>query len=97
MEFKTDVNQEEIVEAIVSLFIKKIGHEQFKNEVVNKLVKEIKSDIIGSQDVQDKIKTAVKKATITVKDRINQKSEEVLKQKVDEFMNKKFALVPLDK
>jgi len=69
-----------IVDMVVSEIVNSINIEQFKNEVKNKLIKELKSDIINSKEVNDAIKASTDKVDKIIDSRINQAVNEKIKQ-----------------
>lgn len=61
-----------ITNMVVSEIVNSINIDQFKNEIKNKLVKELKGDIVNSKEVCEAIKTSTDKADKIIDSRVNQ-------------------------
>jgi len=92
LKVEIEINEYDVIDRIANQVIRNISIDKLKAEIVNKVCKEIKSDIINSSDVQTRINKAVINTTASVTGRINQKSEEVIQKKLDELMSKKLVI-----
>lgn len=76
-----------IEKLVVLEILNSIDIEQFKREIKNKLVKELKGDIVNSKEVTESISTAIEKVNKITDTRINQ----AVSKKIEEIQNIDFG------
>jgi len=69
-----------ITNMVVAEIVNSFNIDQFKNEVKNKLVKELKGDIVNGKEVCEAIKTSTDKVDKIIDSRVNQAINDKIKQ-----------------
>lgn len=60
-----------ITERVVEQLVQLLFTEDFRNEVKNSVIKELKQDMVGDPTVQEAIAAAIEKGSLCVESRIN--------------------------